>query len=242
MHDQTQEYELNAVKLYRTSTTGILSTISKDYENYPFGSFITYLSGRSRTMYLYLSEIAQHTKNLNHQSKACVTVFKTHSGDKQNSQRLTIMGDLKQVSKNNINYCEQLFFTHFPESQRYSSFHKFHFYQLEIKHIRWIGGFGKIAWLKSKHWINQEPKWSKSEHNIIQHMNNDHKKNIVSALHAQYNIKDVNAMMVFLTIDGYYVQSNDKLYFINIPKTCYNSEEYREALIELAKQQKSFEL
>ena len=28
--------------------------------------------------------------------------------------------------------------------------HDFKFYQLTIKHARWIGGFGQIAWLDQK--------------------------------------------------------------------------------------------
>ena len=242
MDEKINEYESNAVRLHRSNQTGILSTISKDCEKYPFGSFVTYLSGRSRIIYLYLSEIAQHTNNLNHYSKACITIFKAHEGDQQNSQRLTITGDLKKVAESKVDYCEKLFFTHFPESKNYSRFHNFHFYQLELKHIRWIGGFGKIAWLKNEHWSHKEPSWRESEENIIKHMNNDHQNTIVSALHAQHNIKDPNATMMFLTIDGYYIKSKEKMYFIHLKKPCYNANEYRENLIELAKKCKKFEI
>ena len=39
---------------------------------------------------------------------------------------------------------------------------------------------------------------------IIQHMNEDHTKSIVSTLHAQHDIKDTKAKMDKLATDGYY--------------------------------------
>ena len=52
--------------------------------------------------------------------------------------------------------------------------HDFNFYKLTIEQIRWIGGFGKIAWLDNKNWNQFMPKWSKNEMSIIEHMNKDH--------------------------------------------------------------------
>ena len=71
-----KKYELEAVNLYRSTNAAILSTMSKKYEGYPFGSFITYVSDKNRTLLMYTSDIAQHTKNLKTNSKACVTLFK----------------------------------------------------------------------------------------------------------------------------------------------------------------------
>ena len=52
----------NASRLYRNRLHGILSTVSKVHDDYPFGSFVTYVSSRSRTAYLYLSDLAEHTE------------------------------------------------------------------------------------------------------------------------------------------------------------------------------------
>ena len=50
---------------------------------------------------------------------------------------------------------------------------------------------------------------------IIQHMNEDHSKSIVSTLHAQHDIKDSKARMEKLTTDGYYVLTQGKLLFLS---------------------------
>ena len=41
--------------------------------------------------------------------------------------------------------------------------HDFNFYKLKVSKVRWIGGFGDIAWLNEKHWVDEKPKWIKNE-------------------------------------------------------------------------------
>ena len=80
-----------------------MSTISKKFDGFPFGSYVTYVSGRNRDIYLYASDIAEHTKNLKNNPKACITVSRSKDEeDKQNSARLTIMGKLIEVAEEKI--------------------------------------------------------------------------------------------------------------------------------------------
>jgi len=238
-----KKYELDAVHLYRTTNAAILSTMSNKYEGYPFGSFITYVSDRNRTLFMYTSDIAQHTKNLKSNPKACVTLFKLDTDyDKQNSSRLTLMGDLKTVSNEELDDCQDRFIKFLPESKKYSSMHDFKFYKLVISRVRWIGGFGDIAWLNPKNWNDEKPKWSKNETMMIDHMNEDHSNVIQSALNAQYGIKDKKAQMIALTIDGYYISSKENIYFINFDKPILKALDYRKILVKQAKEYRSYEL
>ena len=82
MSIEIDKMDRNASRLYRNRLHGILSTVSKVHDDYPFGSFVTYISSRSRTAYLYLSDLAEHTENLHYKSKSCLTIFKANnSGD-----------------------------------------------------------------------------------------------------------------------------------------------------------------
>ena len=162
--------------------------------------------------------------------------------DKQNSERLTLLGDLKPVEKNKIEECASKYHEFFPKSREYAKMHGFNFYQFEISSCRWIGGFGKIAWLKNENWKHFEPKWKKNQQAIIEHMNDDHSNSICSSLNAQHGIEDVNAKMLFLTIDGYYILSNKKLYFIQFDIISLNPKQYKENLVSLAHQNREFEL
>jgi len=237
------KYEKEAVRLYRTANSAILSTISKKFQGYPFGSFITYVSDKNRTLFIYTSDIAQHTINLKNDSKSCVTLFKLDTDlDKQNSSRLTLIGDLAEVPKYDLADCKKRFEKFLPQSKQYASMHDFNFYKLKISQARWIGGFGEIAWLDPKNWNDSIPKWSKNEDMIIEHMNEDHSNVIHSALNAIYGIKDCNAKMFALSIDGYYILSKEEIYFISFDKPIFKQLDYRKALVKQAKEYRSFEL
>ena len=75
MKAELKDYENDAINLYRSTDTGILSTLSKKHNDYPFGSFVTYVTAGSRTAYLYLSDLAEHTKNLRHKSKLFICLY-----------------------------------------------------------------------------------------------------------------------------------------------------------------------
>ena len=238
-----KKYEFNAVNLLRNSQSGVLSTISQRNKGYPFGSFTTFISGRDRSLYFYLSDIAQHTINFKKNSKASLTIVNQKTkGDKQNNQRLSLIGDIIILSKEDIKYYQQKFHCIFPESKKYADFHGFNFYKMEVKDVRWIGGFGKIGWLEINRWKSQLPKWHDRETNIVSHMNDDHQNSIISSLKAQHNIDDENAKMLFLTIDGYYVNCSNGIYFIQIENTCFSSGDYRKELVKLAKLYREHEI
>ena len=77
---------------------------------------------------------------------------------------------------------------------------------------------------------------------IIQHMNEDHSKSIVSTLHAQHDIKDSKARMEKLATDGYYVLTQGKLLFLSFENRCENVNEYKTELVKHAKMYREYEI
>ena len=87
------------------------------------------------------------------------------------------------------------------------------------------------------------PDWLiKSSDGIIEHMNEDHSNSIVSTLHAQHGIKDKDAKMSKLEVNGYFAVSNEKLYFIDFENTCKSMGQYKNELIRNAKKYRNYEL
>ena len=119
--------------------------------------------------------------------------------------------------------------------------HDFKFYELKIKHVRWIGGFGKIAWLDAENWSHKAPDWHGNESRIIDHMNDDHGNTIFSALHSQHGIKDKSAKMAFISTDGYYIDCKKGLQFIQFSEPCFTMKKFKDMLIKLAKEYRNFE-
>ena len=243
MKNSLANMDYNATKLYRNRLHGILSTVSKEHNDYPFGSFVTYVPSKCRTAYLYLSDLAEHTENLRYNSKSSITISRPNdSGDIQNSERLTLVGDLGAVIEEDLDDCKMRFHSIFPESKKYSEMHDFKFYELKIKHARWIGGFGKIAWLDAESWSHKAPDWHGNESKIIDHMNDDHGNTIFSALHGQHGIKDKSAKMAFISTDGYYINCKTGSYFIQFSEPCFTMKKFKDMLIKLAKEYREFEL
>tara|TARA_B100001057_G_scaffold467007_1_gene524715 strand:+ start:752 stop:1486 length:735 start_codon:yes stop_codon:yes gene_type:complete len=242
MNKRLKKYDLQAAELFRSSNEAILSTVSQRFDGFPFGSYVTYVSGRNRSIYLYASDIAEHTKNLKNDPKACITVSRTKDEeDKQNSARLTIMGNLKEVSKDRLEDCKSRFHKFLPESKKYSQMHDFKFYELKPDNIRWIGGFGEIAWLKKNNWVSEEPRWKEREQGMIEHMNDDHSNVIFSTLRGQHNIEDKHAEMFAMCIDGYYVLSKKDLFFIRFDSPCLTPKEVKDELVRQANEFRSLE-
>ena len=243
MNTKQKEYEKNAVSLLRNASEGVLSTISVRNDGYPFGSFVTFVTDVDRSILIYASNIAQHTINLKEDSKSCLTLFKIDDDfDKQNSSRMTLLGDLKALPNEEVESVKNRFENFLPESKKYAAMHDFNFYMLHINQVRWIGGFGKIAWLDAKRWEQHKPKWSSNESSIIQHINEDHSNNIASALNAQHDIRDKEAIMLSLSIDGYYIKSNEEIYFISFEEICSNAKEYKDMLVKQANDYRAYEL
>ena len=87
------------------------------------------------------------------------------------------------------------------------------------------------------------PEWlSKAFYKIIEHMNDDHSNSIVSTLNAQYGIKDENAKMEKLMVNGYFASSGEKFYFLEFENVCNSAEEYKVELIKHSKKYKNYEL
>ena len=87
------------------------------------------------------------------------------------------------------------------------------------------------------------PKWLTSvSDGIIEHMNKDHSNSIVSTLHAQHGIKDKNAQMSKLEVNGYYAKSKNKLYFLEFKNSCNSLKQYKTELIRNAKKYRKYEI
>ena len=192
-----RNFELEAIKLLRTSNEGVLTTISDKFEGYPFGSFITYITDRDRSVIIFASNLAEHTTNIKKNSKSCFTIFsiKDHE-NKQDIPRMSLMGDFNKVDKSRREELKQKLKKHLPESDLYLELPDFNFYKMSVTSIRWIGGFGKIGWLNNDSWLKKDLEWIPAEKEIIEHMNQDHSKSIISTLSAQRNVKEEKAKMI----------------------------------------------
>src|SRR4026207_1424693 len=128
---------------------GVLSTISLDLPGYPFGSIVPYCVDELCRPIIYISHIAQHTKNILADSRVSLTVVErnVNSDDVQAHGRVTCIANARSI-ENQQSELRERYFRYFPSTRQYEQTHDFAFFRLELVRVRFIGGFGQIYWVE----------------------------------------------------------------------------------------------
>lgn len=179
-----EEAVRDAQRLLRRSATSVLSTISKKIEGWPFGSIAPYALNARGEPILFISTIAEHTKNLIADNRVSLLVQEelpdgrslAAQGEVQAHGRITVMGRATQIAEHEVADARARYLSRVPSAVGYSNAHDFAFFRLGFEHVRFIGGFGKIFWLDPARMI-LNPKLdplAEGALGIISHMNEDH--------------------------------------------------------------------
>jgi putative heme iron utilization protein len=164
-----------ARQLLLQESFGVLSTMSVDVPGYPFGSITPYCVDRECQPIVYISGIAQHTRNIIANPKVSLTIVEANSesDDVQARGRLTLMADARPADRADTEIRDR-YLRYFPSAVQYEGTHDFSFYRLDLVRARFIGGFGQIFWLTPEELCLRNPFSSQEESSIVRHMNKDH--------------------------------------------------------------------
>jgi putative heme iron utilization protein len=222
--------ENNAARqLFLQRSFGVLSTISLDVPGYPFGSITPYCADRQCRPIIYISRIAQHTRNILADSRVSLTVFDGgESDDVQARGRITLIGDARPLGAEEADNRER-YFRYFPSSRQYAETHDFEFFRLELVRVRFIGGFGQIYWMEPSDLITANPFSPAQESRIIQHMNDDHRNALTHYAGGK------PAVMAGIDAEGFDVLIPDKKARFAFDTPVRNMDEARQALVAMAK-------
>lgn len=120
-------------------------------ERGPFVSAVNYLfkpetGEKLGSLYLFLSQLARHSQNIEKDSTVSLLVVETDAGiPLPERKRATVKGKAKIVaSEPEKKLLESLYRRQFPFSEIFFSLPDFRFYQIEPQKVHWIAGFGKI--------------------------------------------------------------------------------------------------
>ncbi len=173
-------------------TTGTLCTLAGEPEGYPYGSFVTVAFDDGNPVYL-VSTLAEHTRNLQRDPRASLLVAEGGSEDPLANGRVTLLGPCRQVDGDGGSVRAAFLATH-PNAAYYADFRDFAFWQLRVKSIRYIGGYGRMSWVEAADWHAAEPDpLAASAAGIIAHMNDDHADGMVLYCRAFSKATDITA-------------------------------------------------
>jgi putative heme iron utilization protein len=176
---------------------------------------------------IYISPIAQHTRNIVADPRVSLTIVeRTDSDDVQAHGRVTCIGNAVEVEGDRD--VAERYFRHFPSSRQYDRTHAFTFFRLELLRVRFIGGFGQIFWVDPAEFSLPNPFSAVEENRIIDHMNRDHG----DALH---RLVDGESEMVGIDAEGFDLLQADRKIRIPFAAPVTNMEEARRAFVELAR-------
>jgi putative heme iron utilization protein len=219
-----------ARKLFLRETFGVLSTISLDVPGYPFGSVTPYCIDHLGQPVIYISHIAQHTRNLLADSRVSLTVVEsnTDSDDVQARGRVTCLANAKSMAGEEAAVRDR-YFRYFPSSRQYAGTHDFAFFRLELVRVRFIGGFGQIFWLEPEDFTMANPFSAAQESRIIQHMNDDHSDAL------RRFTRGAASVMVGIDAEGFDTLASGRKIRFDFDTPVRNTEEARQALVAMAR-------
>jgi heme iron utilization protein len=169
------------------SNRGVLSTVALDPPGYPFGSIATYaLDGAGRPI-VFVSTLAEHTRNAAADPRASLIVAEPVAGvigatgdptgsDPLAAGRVTLIGELLEVGSGERLDVRDRYLEANPSSAYYIDFGDFSFWRLEVCRVRYVGGYGRMSWVEAAEYAGAEPDPLAGEPaaGVIEHMNADH--------------------------------------------------------------------
>ena len=217
----------------RAHRYGMLSTISRALEGYPFGSVTPFVLDAQARPVIFVSRLAEHTRNINADPRVSLLVYERGEpdGDVQSSARVTLMG--KTCAIRHADGISERYLRYFPAARGYLEL-DFDFYRIEPVTLRVVAGFGKI------HWISREAYWppgntlAEHENDIIAHMNRDHAHHLRDYCRFHHRRTVAAPEMIGMDCDGFDMRAGADILRCDFDSCVTDAAQARAALFTMA--------
>jgi heme iron utilization protein len=136
-----------ALDLLLTERHGALCTLDHRFGGWPFGSLVPFAVTDEREPVLFLSELAEHTKNLRADPRASLLLGAVHGGDPRAAPRVTLLGRASPATADEQPACREAYLARFPDAPE-AALPGFVLWILRVERARFIAGFGAMGWLE----------------------------------------------------------------------------------------------
>lgn len=222
---------IDARRLLRRQQHGVLSTLSKKLDGYPFGSVTPFVLDHQARPVILISTLAEHTKNIAADPRVSLLAHDT-STDIQANARVTVVGHCTRMEDQIALRARYL--RYFPGAVDYFATHDFFFYRIEPAHIRFIGGFGAIHWIEVSHFVTPDNQLASQEDAIITHMNTDHQHNLLAYCRHFHGVDTSSAHMIGIDTDGFDVRAGARQLRFDFNQPVLSAQDARRALVAMA--------
>ena len=128
---------------------GVLATLAVRRQGWPFASLTAYALSASCEPLLLLSDLAEHTRNLQADPRASLLVQDASLAreDPQAGARVTLLGTVARVTDRDVPGTQARYIERHPQAAEYFGLSDFRLYILHPTEARMIGGFADAGWL-----------------------------------------------------------------------------------------------
>jgi putative heme iron utilization protein len=223
---------------------GMLCTLSRRLEGFPFGSIAPYALTQAGEPLILISDIAEHTKNVRADARASFLIQASNTSDQQASARATLMGYAIPVSKPFYADAEQRYLEAVPGAAGYFAAHDFSLFKINVLQVRFIGGFGNIHWIDGDEIIDRAGEASLdliAPHAaaICKHMNEDHEAAMIDYAKAFARIEADAVKMIHVDSYGFdliaIAGGMHKPIRLDFPAPVSTTDDLRKATVEMVR-------
>lgn len=220
--------------IMRRALKASLATINRE-SGYPYASLITVASMPDGSPLTLISQLAEHTRNIEKDTRATVLFDETGGfGDPLEGARVSISGKLEKTQDP---AARARFLSRHPSAEVYADFKDFAFYALRMESAHFVGGFGRITDISAdrlKTDISDAEKLISAESDIVTHMNEDHADAVSLYAMKLLGADDGDWRLVSCDPDGCDLLAGEKGLRLDFPTRVTSPQLARKALVELA--------
>ena len=159
--------------LLRRSRQGALATLMTGNGD-PYCSLVNVASRADGAPILLISRLAVHTKNILADARVSLMLDERKEGDPLQGARVMLMGSAVKSESEDV---RRRYLAHQPEAEMFAGFTDFAFYEIKLKGVHLVAGFGRIVDLKPADLLTDlagAEALVAAEPEVIAHMNADH--------------------------------------------------------------------
>lgn len=158
-------------------SAGVLSTVAADSDGCPFGSLAPFGLDDVGRPVLCVSDLAEHTRNLQRDRRASLLVSEPSSdgADPLAVGRVTLVGEAVLVPAGEVRAARAAHLAGNPHARYYVDFGDFSLWRLTVDAVRYVGGYGRMSWVEANAYAAAAPDpLAPMAADVLEHLNNDH--------------------------------------------------------------------
>lgn len=152
------------LQLLHQATHITLATHSAAVPGYPYATALPNVQDASHCPVLCISQLAEHTKNLQEDSRVSVSVVSEPVLTVQSAPRMTFIGECLPFEPSPA--LVQRYLRYEPDAEQYLQL-DFSFFRIMPTRIRFIGGVGRMGWVDAIDWDKLTPLASEDEQTLL---------------------------------------------------------------------------